>query len=386
MAAPRRPSRRWIRQATPVLLLAASTAVALGVAEVGLRLVNPQIFPVIPRGLFTDRPDGLRVLTPGFEGVISRAEFHAPVGISDFGVRGPGPGVRGENTLRILALGDSQTFGFGVMDHETYAVYLQELLAARYPDRHVEVINAGVPGYGTVDEVIWLRERGAEVDPDLILAQFLSVNDFKINRDSPLVPRVLGEDHDRLPAAGVPSTEEHAPGSRPTVARGSTPAGAQRESLASRAIGAVHGLKRRSHVATLLSEAGSYIGMRVGLLGGVAAMWGEDFTPEDAELTRRLLVLLAREAQAMEVPVVLLYTTGKAHVIAGDGAPLPSVAVMAGAAEEAGVPWVDMTQELRARDDRQELYFVRDGHWTAAGHRAVAEVLANRLEELGVLP
>jgi hypothetical protein len=114
-------------------------------------------------------------------------------------------------------------------------------------------------------------------------------------------------------------------------------------------------------------------------------MWGEDFTPEDADLTRRLLVLLAREAQSMEVPVVLVYTTGKAQVIAGDGSPLPSAAVLAAAAEEAGVPWIDMTRKLRAREDRQELYFVRDGHWSAAGHRAVAEVLADRLDDLGVL-
>jgi len=372
----------WIRFGAPLLLLVASTAVALGLAEVGMRLLNPQIFPVTPRGLFTERADGFRVLTPGFEGTISRAEFHAPVRISDFGVRGPGPSPRDERTFRVLALGDSQTFGFGVLDDETYSVHLRDLLASRYPDRDVEVINAGAPGYGTVDEVIWLRERGHEVDPDLILVQFLSVNDFRINRSSPLAARVLeggegtsgdaGGTGDAMQAefpARVPAQEQ-----------------AHRESLASRAIGWIHGLKKRSHVATLISETGSYVGMRLGLLGGVAAMWGEDFTPEDADRTRRLLVMLAREAQAMEVPLVLLYTTGKAQVIAGDGSPLPSAAVMAAAAEEAGVPWIDMTRKFRARDDRQELYFVRDGHWSAAGHRAVAEVLAERLPELGVLP
>lgn len=362
------PALRSTRIAAPILLLGLSTLAALGIAEVGLRILKPQAFPTLPRGMFTQREDGFTVLTPGFEGTISRAEFHAPFRIGDFGVRGQGPAPRRENSFQILALGDSQTFGFGVLDHETYCVRLEEILAARHPELDIRVVNAGVPGYGTVDEVVWLRERGREVDPDLIVAQFLSVNDFKINRASPHAATLLGE----ATAAGAhprPAAQARA-----------------HESLASRLVGAIHALKRRSHVATLVVEGGSYVGMRLGLLGGLAAMWGEDFTPEDAGRTRRLLVLLAREAQQMGVPVVLVYTTGKAQVIARDAADLPSASVMAAAVAEAGVPWIHMTRELRRRHDRQELYFIRDGHWTAAGHQAVAEVLAQRLAELGVLP
>ena len=339
-----------------------SIAGALGLSELALRMIKPQVFPVIPGGLFTDGADGFRELTPGFKGTISRAEFHAPVQISEFGVRGPGPGPRRENTCRLLLLGDSQTFGFGVLDHETYAVRLQELLAGMYRGADVQVVNAGVPGYGTVDEIIWLRKHGREVDPDLIVAQFLSVNDFKINRGSSHASLLLGQDARQPSAAAAPTNGSE-----------------ERVSLPSRIVNAIHALKRRSHVMTLVSESLSYAGMRLGLLGGVAAMWGEDFTAEDSGRTKGLLVMLAAEAKAMGVPIVLVYTTGKAQVIAGDGASLPSAGVMAGAAAEAGVPWIDMTAELRRRPDRQELYFVRDGHWTAAGHRAVAEVLAKRL-------
>jgi hypothetical protein len=248
---------------------------------------------------------------------------------------------------------------------------LQELLAGAYGESDVQVVNAGVPGYGTVDEIIWLRKHGSEVDPDLIVAQFLSVNDFKINRGSPHAPILLAE------ATREPVSE---PADEPVNAVD------QQVSLSARLVNSIHALKRRSHVMTLISESLSYAGMRLGLLGGVAAMWGEDFTPQDAERTERLLVMLAREAKAMGVPIVLVYTTGKAQVIAGDGAPLPSAGVMARAAAEAGVPWIDMTAELRDRPDRQELYFMRDGHWTAAGHRAVAEVLARRLPAMGLLP
>ncbi len=81
------------------------------------------------------------------------------------------------------------------------------------------------------------------------------------------------------------------------------------------------------------------------------------------------------------VPVVLVDTTGRAQVIADDGTPLPTAA-----AAEVGVLWIDMTRKLRGREGRQVRYFIRDGDWAVTGHRAVTQALADRLEELGVLP
>jgi hypothetical protein len=311
-----------VRIAGPLLLLSASLLVALAIGEAGLRLVRPQVFPTIPAGLFTDRDDGFRSLTPGFTGTISRAEFRAPVSISTFGVRGSAPGPRTDRTFRVLSLGDSQTLGFGVLDHEAYPVQLQGLLAGRLQDRDVEVINAGVPGYGTVDELIWLREHGPDLQPDLIILQFLSVNDFKINRGSPLTAVALGV---TLPGEAADGGFVLASESGTAQAEWSE----ERPSVAARMIASIHGAKRRSHLATLIAETGSYVGMRAGLLGGVAAMWGEDFTASDSTQTHRLMVLLAHEAQSMDVPIVILYTTGKAQVIAGDGAPLRSRSVSA---------------------------------------------------------
>ena len=54
-------------------------------------------------------------------------------------------------------------------------------------------------------------------------------------------------------------------------------------------------------------------------------------------------------------------------------------------AAAAGVPWLDLAAHLRQRDDRLELYYPQDGHWTAAGHRAVARFLADEIARLGLL-
>lgn len=57
-----------------------------------------------------------------------------------------------------------------------------------------------------------------------------------------------------------------------------------------------------------------------------------------------------------------------------------------GDARQAGrVPWIDATPHLRSRPDTTELYFVLDGHWSPLGHRAIAELLADQLLELGLI-
>lgn len=350
------------------MLLVSLASLGMVAVEVGLRVFHPQIFPMLPPGLVTERPDGIRVLTPGFDGPFTRAEFDTSVQISDFGVRGQPPSPRRANTFRILALGNADTFGFGVNADETYAAQLQDKLSERHPALRVEVVNAGVPGYGTIDELIWLQERGHDVDPDLILVQFLSYSDFATNGDSPLTAKLLD---DAVGATVTPAPE---------------PVTGVQPSLPSRVRGAIHALKRHSHLATLASEAGSHILMQLGLPVEASALWGEEFTAVEAERTRRLLVLLASESIGMGTPIVLIYATGKAQVIGRNGLTLPSAQVVAAAAAEAGVPWIDMTEELRHRSDRRRLFFWRDGHWTADGHQAVADVLANQLSALDLIP
>lgn len=63
---------------------------------------------------------------------------------------------------RILCLGDSVTFGWGVADEETYPALLQDLL-------RVEVVNAGVPAMKPSSIAKWAQQHAAALDPDLVL-------------------------------------------------------------------------------------------------------------------------------------------------------------------------------------------------------------------------
>lgn len=80
------------------------------------------------------------------------------------------------STTRIMMLGDSVTFGFGVAQHETAAAQLETLLTAAGTQRRFEVLNAGVGNYNTAMEVAAYLKSGRALNPDLVVLNFF-VND-----------------------------------------------------------------------------------------------------------------------------------------------------------------------------------------------------------------
>lgn len=74
-----------------------------------------------------------------------------------------------EGVCRVLGLGDSQTMGIGVERDDTYLSILQTRLQSRTPQSRIEVINAGVPGWGTSQELARLEHMGANLEPDIVI-------------------------------------------------------------------------------------------------------------------------------------------------------------------------------------------------------------------------
>ncbi|HXM20892.1 MAG TPA: SGNH/GDSL hydrolase family protein [Terriglobales bacterium] len=79
---------------------------------------------------------------------------------------------------RIMLLGDSTTFGWGVPLNETTAKILERNLNAKHIPGydHVEVLNAGVGNYDTVQEVTYFKTRGRAFRPDLVVLVYF-IND-----------------------------------------------------------------------------------------------------------------------------------------------------------------------------------------------------------------
>ncbi len=75
-------------------------------------------------------------------------------------------------TYRIVTLGDSFTFGWGVDVGETWWAELERHMAQRLSPTPVEVINLGVYMYTFDQQVQRLEEFGLAYEPDLIVADF----------------------------------------------------------------------------------------------------------------------------------------------------------------------------------------------------------------------
>src|SRR3989338_8759202 len=73
-----------------------------------------------------------------------------------------------EGTFRILVFGDSNTFGLGVNQGETYSDQL-ELLLNKNSSREYEVWNLGRIGHNTLQELEILQRWGLGYEPDLII-------------------------------------------------------------------------------------------------------------------------------------------------------------------------------------------------------------------------
>jgi lysophospholipase L1-like esterase len=92
----------------------------------------------------------------------------------------PAPGV-----VRIVVLGDSSTFGWGVEHFETYAERLGTALAERWSvDRsRIEIVNLGVPGYSSFQGRVLLERFALGLAPDAIVWSYLS-NDGAVTGES----------------------------------------------------------------------------------------------------------------------------------------------------------------------------------------------------------
>lgn len=78
-----------------------------------------------------------------------------------------------EGVKRILFLGDSFTFGWGVNSSDRFSDIVEKKLNNGSSKRH-QSINAGIPGYGMEDNLILFRERGINYNPDIVIVSFSS--------------------------------------------------------------------------------------------------------------------------------------------------------------------------------------------------------------------
>jgi hypothetical protein len=160
-------------------LIFAGLVLGLVVGEVALRLVgfSSPSFEIVDR----DRGWALR---PGAQGWYLK-EGHAYVRINSRGLRDREHSkIKPPRTIRIAVLGDSFTEARQVPMEQDFASVMERVINRRCGSlggRHAEVLNFGVIGYGTAQELITLREHVWSYSPDIVVLAFFTGNDVQDN-------------------------------------------------------------------------------------------------------------------------------------------------------------------------------------------------------------
>ncbi len=127
--------------------------------SVSLRsIIEPNVSDDI---IYTLRPN----LNVKFQGV--------PVRTNSFAMRGPETTLeKPADTYRIMLLGDSFAFGWGVNEEESFARLLEKKLSEQ-TQKKVEVLNFGTPGYSTFQEVSHFLSTGINFSPNAVLVFYI---------------------------------------------------------------------------------------------------------------------------------------------------------------------------------------------------------------------
>lgn len=173
--------KKWLVNAA---LLVGSLLLSLLLFEVGLRVAEfsyPSLYVV-------DETTGHR-LRPGVEGCWEE-EGVSQVRISSDGLRDrEHQREKPANTIRIAVIGDSYAEALQVpMEAAFWKVLERELnRCGAFDKKMVEVINFGVSGYGTAQELLTLQNRVWAWSPDIVVLAFLTGNDV-VNNSKALEP------------------------------------------------------------------------------------------------------------------------------------------------------------------------------------------------------
>ena len=155
-------------------MLAASSVLAVGAAEWGIRRYLPQeglIYRLDPRYHYSLAPKARKL----FRHAPQNGGDRVLVTINSEGFRGPE--LRARPPLRVVVYGDSTIEGEFARLPETFAQRLEVRLTTLL-HAPVEVVNAGVDGYGPDQALRRFEDEAARLRPQLVIFSVFADNDF----------------------------------------------------------------------------------------------------------------------------------------------------------------------------------------------------------------
>ncbi len=334
-----------------------------------------------PLDLYTNDPEFLLLPTPGFEGTVATAEYHTVVRINEQGLRGPPLGPKPQGALRLLAVGDSFTLSVQVDERHHFTALLAEALSERL-GRPVEILNAGADGYGTLQELGRLEQLADAAAIDGAIFLFFLGNDILDN--------VTYSQLSRGRRGPFPRTRGRPQGAAPTMqgAPNHPPIPWLQRFLAQHFyLYAIYDVRRKAAAPDPHAIRRFRSELEIFQEGSGALERHMRETARDLELVAERCAARGLRCFLPLAPAAFMVERERADetflLVGLDPSRVdldaPARAVLAAA--PAGLPSYDLSPGLRERAG-EGLYFTFDGHWTEAGHAAVAQLLADWMAPL----
>lgn len=176
--APHRPRPRALRRR--LVLLAAGLLLPIALVEVALRVFDPMhTAEAVDRERFAAAvlvhgEGGDFALRPGAVGALFGHEARiGPHGFRTPPIAEPKPA----DVYRILVIGDSVAFGWGVAESDAFPRVMERELNSdprAFGGKRVEVIDAAVPGWGMPHYLRLLETKGLAWQPDLVFVTLIN--------------------------------------------------------------------------------------------------------------------------------------------------------------------------------------------------------------------
>jgi len=338
--------------------------------EAGLRAFHGAESGPAFQSLFMQDPRVGYRLQPGARARYTTQEFSTDIAINGQGVRDEAEiGPKAPDERRIVVLGDSLVFSVQVPFEQTFCHLLEvELNRAAVGGVRWRVINAGVQGYGVVDEYLLFRHVVEQFDPDLVLIAAFPGN-----------------------AASVADKEAWLENDGP---------------VATAQEAAVTGMRRLVRASMVLQQ----VRLRYDQIRGrfstrtpevPLASFLKNPPPRVAhglDVARRATGMIAKRAEAVGARTAVLLMTARfetddpdfgrlAQVVAGAGGELDRHSATVRYREALaplGLPTFDMLPVLSAQPDRGGLFFQQNVHFTPRGHVVAADAIFDFLVSSGL--
>jgi hypothetical protein len=329
-------------------LVLVSTATVVVFCELGLRVLgySPSYFSPWAANLWRYDPLLGWINSEGQQGFLEHPQFRVSVKINSKSLRDIEHSIEKSNqTKRVLILGDSFVWGFGVETEQRFTDIVQREIKSI--KNEVEVINAGVSGWSTDQELLWLEKYGLDYNPDLVILLFYQ-NDLEDNlrymvNNFYRKPRFVPGDDGELILTGIPCPH------------------------ASRVLLLLKYLRNHSSIIALLGNLTYRSGFNIGKL----IFRNTDVSKNPNQEISLSLNLVSRINN-------LLSQKGIRFLLVTYCEENQSCAALSSLAEQNGIILfnVDSLQGY----SRDLMTIKHDGHWNAIGHRFVGKALTEFLQ------